>query len=230
MRGAEVAAERATQQLADQQTTLTRLSRELRMPLNSVLGMAAHLGNTPLNSHQRQLVDIIAASGQHGLEVLDHVREPAPPLPLAAAARVPHLPVPAFDTGRLRGVRLLLVEDNPTNREVARLLLQPWGVVIHEAEDGPAALAQLMEQCFDVVLMDIQLPGMSGLDVTRQLRHHPDPRRAGVPVIALTANAFRSDIKTYLAAGLTDCLAKPFEEADLYQKIAAVLPGPAIPA
>lgn len=222
LHAAQQAAACAAQQLAAQRTKLARLNQELRTPLNGALGMAAQLGTTPLTTHQQQLVDIIRASGQQLLEVLDATLGPAgPPLP---AARVPAPAAPAYDTGQLRGVRLLLVEDNDTNREVARLLLEPWGVLIDEAEDGPAALARLTTHRYDVVLMDIQLPGLSGLDVTRRLRHHPDPQRAAVPVIAFTANALRSDVKTYLAAGLNDCLAKPFDEADLYRKIAAQLP------
>jgi CheY-like chemotaxis protein len=77
--------------------------------------------------------------------------------------------------------------------------------------------------------MDIQMPGLSGVDVTRHLRQMADPRRANTPVIALTANAFRSDVEQYLAAGMNDYLAKPFDEEVLYHKMVALLDAPAEP-
>jgi PAS domain S-box-containing protein len=150
---------------------------------------------------------------------------------------LPKAPVPAlvpaftaaYDTGRLAGVRVLMVEDNEINRAVAQMTLAPWGVVLEEAEDGPAGLACLEANPYDIVLMDIQMPGLSGVDVTLRLRQLPDARRASTPVIALTANAFRSDVEQYLAAGMNDYLAKPFDEEVLYHKMVALLDAPAEP-
>ncbi|GAB2854025.1 PAS domain-containing sensor histidine kinase [Hymenobacter ruber] len=150
---------------------------------------------------------------------------------------LPKAPVPAlapaftaaYDTGRLAGVRVLMVEDNEINRAVAQMTLAPWGVVLEEAVDGAAGLACLKAKTYDIVLMDIQMPGLSGVDVTRHLRQLPDARRANTPVIALTANAFRSDVEQYLAAGMNDYLAKPFDEEELYHKMVALLDAPAEP-
>ncbi|MBC6991844.1 response regulator [Hymenobacter sp. BT491] len=130
------------------------------------------------------------------------------------------------DTTRLAGKRVLLVEDNEINRDVARLFLEDWGVQVDEAADGNLAVALFKHYTYDVVLMDIQMPGMNGLETTAHLRRHPDPRRAATPILALTANAFRSDNEQYLAAGMNDCLAKPFEEEDLFQKLEALLNTP----
>ena len=130
----------------------------------------------------------------------------------------------AYNTGRLVGARVLLIEDNEINRTVARMMLEPWGVELEEAENGLIALARLTEADFDLVLTDIQMPGLSGLDVTRRLREMPGARRAATPIIALTANAFRSDIERYLAAGVNACLTKPYDEATLYQTMEALLP------
>ncbi|WP_216679537.1 PAS domain-containing hybrid sensor histidine kinase/response regulator [Hymenobacter siberiensis] len=135
----------------------------------------------------------------------------------------------AYDTRQLAGVRVLMVEDNEINRAVAQMTLAPWGVVLEEAADGPAGLACLEANTYDLVLMDIQMPGMSGVDVTRHLRQLPDARRANTPVIALTANAFQSDVEHYLAAGMNDYLAKPFDEEVLYHKMVALLEVPAAP-
>jgi len=138
-------------------------------------------------------------------------------------------PQPPLDTSALRNCRVLVAEDNGINREVVRLLLQSWGVVVDEAENGPAALALHAERRYDAVLMDIQMPGMSGVEVTAQLRQHPDPARAQVPVLALTANAFRSDLERYLRAGINDCLTKPFKEEEFFRKLVALVHPPQAP-
>ncbi|KAA9338191.1 PAS domain S-box protein [Hymenobacter busanensis] len=128
-----------------------------------------------------------------------------------------------LDTGELRGVRVLLVEDNEINRDVARLLLEGWGVEVEEATNGLLGVQRFGEQAYDVVLMDIQMPVLNGLEATARLRQHPDPARAATPIVALTANAFREDNEQYLAAGMNACLAKPFDEADLYRVLTQVL-------
>ncbi|UYZ61136.1 PAS domain-containing protein [Hymenobacter latericus] len=141
----------------------------------------------------------------------------APPPAAAAAAR------PAPDDGALAGRRVLLVEDNAINRLVARQLLRGWGVAVDEAEDGPAALACLREALpYDAVLLDIQLPGLNGVDVARQVRDLPETRRARVPLLALTANAYAADARQYRAAGFDDVLAKPYDEAALRAKLLAL--------
>ena len=149
-------------------------------------------------------------------------------LPRAQGVETAPRPAP-LDTGALRGHRVLVVEDNGINREVVRRVLHGWGVEVDEAADGPTALALHAEHPYDAVLMDIQMPGMSGVEATRQLRLHPDPERAQVPVLALTANAFRSDLDRYLKAGINDCLTKPFKEDEFYRKLVALIQAPAAP-
>lgn len=126
----------------------------------------------------------------------------------------------------VRGWRVLLVEDNDVNRQLAQLVLEQFGVVVDAAPDGTTALNFFQHTFYDVVLMDIQMPDMSGLDVTAAMRRHPESLRARTPIIALTANAFRTDNEKYLAAGMDDCLAKPFDEAALLTKMLAVRKNP----
>ena len=151
-------------------------------------------------------------------------------LPKAGAPKGTMQPIDAYDTGALHGRRLLVVEDNEINRIVARLLFEGWGAVVEEAEDGLAGVQRVRDSAlpYDVVLMDIQLPGLNGLDATAAIRALPDPNRANLPIIALTANAFRADRDRYLAAGMNACLAKPFEEEAVYRTLVQLLPGQAI--
>ena len=121
------------------------------------------------------------------------------------------------------GTRVLLVEDHPVNQQLAQLIMEGWQFAVDTADSGAEALALFEQNVYDVVLMDIQMPGMSGLEATALMRQHADARRAGTPIIALTANAVRADQATYRAAGLNDYLLKPFEERDLFLKIGANL-------
>jgi signal transduction histidine kinase/DNA-binding NarL/FixJ family response regulator len=147
-------------------------------------------------------------------------------LPKAPAVLAP-LTADAYDTGALRGRRVLVVEDNEINRTVARLLLEGWGVEVEEAEDGIVGVTRVRDEApYDLVLMDIQMPGLNGLDATAAIRALPDPVRANCPIVALTANAFRADCDRYLAAGMADCLAKPFDEEEVYHTLVRVLPLP----
>ena len=95
--------------------------------------------------------------------------------------------------------------------------------MVTEAVSGFEGVQLIDQQRFDLVLMDIQMPGMNGLEATALIRQHPDPVRARIPLLALTANAFRTDHDRYRAAGLDDCLAKPVEEAELYAKLVNLL-------
>lgn len=122
----------------------------------------------------------------------------------------------------LAGLRVLLVEDNDINRFVARRIVQSWGGLVDEAPDGLGALDLFERNRYDVVLMDIQLPGMNGMEITQLMRQHPDTERAQTSILALTANAYQADIQQYLAAGMNDTLSKPFDEAELCHKIRAL--------
>ncbi|UOG75755.1 PAS domain-containing protein [Hymenobacter tibetensis] len=148
---------------------------------------------------------------------------------LARTSEVPLRGLKAIEQPGLAQLRVLLAEDNRINQRISTLMLQPRGVIVDCASNGPEALTLFNEQLYDVVLMDIQMPGMSGVEVTTAIRRHPDPRRANVPIIALTANALRRDQERYLAAGMNACLIKPFEEQQLHQTIVSVLNGTPLP-
>ena len=139
------------------------------------------------------------------------------PLPeVAAAAPPPPRPAPDSKGGALEGRRVLVVEDNSTNRLVATRLLQRLGVVAETAVDGVDALARLRSAPFDLVLMDVQMPEMDGLEATRRIRAgEPGVPNPGLPIVALTAHAMAGDREACLAAGMDDYLSKPIDPARL---------------
>ncbi|MDF7809991.1 PAS domain-containing protein [Hymenobacter sp. YC55] len=165
------------------------------------------------------LVDSVPGQGSTFSFTITLARTPAAPVRALKAAEQP----------ALAKLRVLLAEDNRINQRISTLMLQPWGVEVDCASNGPEALDLFDVHLYDVVLMDIQMPGMSGVEVTDVIRRHPDPRRANVPIIALTANALRRDQERYLAAGMNACLIKPFEEQHLHQTIVSVLNGMRLP-
>jgi PAS domain S-box-containing protein len=117
----------------------------------------------------------------------------------------------------IRGARILLVEDNDLNQEVALELLRDAGFVVDLAEDGQIALDKLAAADYDIVLMDMQMPVMDGVTATVALRL--DPRWKALPVVAMTANAMQADRKRCLAAGMNDHIAKPIEPEDLWKTL-----------
>jgi PAS domain S-box-containing protein len=113
-----------------------------------------------------------------------------------------------------RGKRLLLAEDNPVNREVTLELLRDVGFLVDVAGDGLQAVERARQRPYDLVLMDMQMPEMDGLEATRAIRALPGWDR--IPIIAMTANAFGEDRSACLAAGMNDHLGKPTAPADLF--------------
>ena len=120
---------------------------------------------------------------------------------------------------------ILLVEDSPVNQKLAQSLLAKQGYHVTIANHGGEALAWLERQDFDVVLMDMQMPEMDGLEATRRIRQREQQAGQGrhIPIIAMTANAMSTDRDRCLEAGMDDYISKPFKAADIYDALARAL-------
>jgi CheY-like chemotaxis protein/HPt (histidine-containing phosphotransfer) domain-containing protein len=137
---------------------------------------------------------------------------------LAAAASLPNARMPAA------GRKALVAEDNRINQQVALGMLKRLGVTAVTADDGQAALTMLAESRYDVVFMDVQMPGMDGLEATRRLRSgEVGELNRGVPVIAMTGNVSRQDRQACTDAGMNDYVAKPISTDRLLEAIIRVL-------
>lgn len=118
------------------------------------------------------------------------------------------------------GKKLLLVEDNELNQEIAVAILQEVGFDVDVADDGAVAVKRMKEAVsgqYDLILMDIQMPVMNGYEATKQIRALEDPEIAGIPIIAMTANAFDEDKKAAMEAGMNGHLPKPIDVSKLLE-------------
>nr|WP_253288536.1 response regulator [Blautia sp. MSJ-19] len=131
-------------------------------------------------------------------------------------------PVSADFTGK----KVLLVEDNALNREIAVEILQEVGLTVDTANDGDVAVEKLRgaaENQYDLVLMDVQMPKLDGYTATREIRTLDNPFVANIPIIAMTANAFEEDKRKSFEAGMDGHLSKPIEIPKLIETLASIL-------
>ena len=149
---------------------------------------------------------------------------------LGGEAAVSGEPRAPEEAERMAGRRVLLVEDNPVNRQVAREILERSGVEVVEAEDGAEAVSRVRREgsTLDAVLMDLQMPVMDGYEATRRIRALPG--RARLPIVALTADALPDDRERCLGVGMDDYVAKPIEVEELFRVLGRWLPLGAAPS
>ena len=127
------------------------------------------------------------------------------------------------DYSKIRGARVLLVEDNEINIDVGRDLLLDFGLDVTIAENGRIALNLLQDNIFDIILMDMQMPVMDGLTSSREIRKlnlKPSPK-----IVAMTANAFQEDRERCFRAGMDDFISKPIEERKIYELLESIVPN-----
>lgn len=122
----------------------------------------------------------------------------------------------------LEGKRVLLVEDNDLNAEIAMAILEQSGLILDRVEDGLACINRLSEvdaDLYDLILMDIQMPNMNGYEATRRIRQFENEKKASIPILAMTANAFEEDKKMAMKAGMNGHISKPIDVNVLEKQI-----------
>ena len=130
------------------------------------------------------------------------------------------------DYSLLGAKKILIAEDVELNQFIACQILGSWGMEVAVANNGKEALEMVQKTPFDLILMDIQMPEMDGIDATRLIRKLDNPIKSSIPIIALTANALKGDNVRYMQAGMNDYLTKPYTEAKLYSVISKFLAPP----
>ena len=126
------------------------------------------------------------------------------------------------------GITILIVDDSATNLKIAELILNKFKFNIIKTDNGINAIQIIKDSKpgeIDLILMDVMMPVMDGLEATRKIREMDDPILSKIPIVAMTANAFESDVKKALDAGMNAQISKPFRKEDLIANISANLPG-----
>lgn len=142
--------------------------------------------------------------------------------PKESASQTPTAALESFD-----GVDVLVVEDNRTNQMIVRRFLESMGVEVDMVDDGRPALQRCAAKRYDLILMDIQLLDMDGMEATEILRGHPGPNRH-TPIVALSANILPEQTNAYLKAGMNACLGKPFRKDELSKIMGELVKGPKV--
>ena len=130
------------------------------------------------------------------------------------------------DEANVKGKRILLVEDNELNLEIATAILEEAGFIIESVTNGQECITKLQEvddNYFDVILMDIQMPVMNGYEATKIIRKMENKNKANIPIIAMTANAFEEDKKTSLECGMNGHITKPLDPAIMIKIVSSLI-------
>ena len=160
------------------------------------------------------------------IELLESIRQILHVGPKITGERMLNQQMPQTDW---RGLRVLLAEDNLVNQKLATRLLEKRGFSVVVVGDGRAAIDATATNYFDIVLMDVQMPGMDGLQAVAEIRRREQKTGGHLPVIALTAHALAGDQERCLAAGMDDYVSKPIDKAELFAAIGRVVPSMSLP-
>jgi len=194
------------------------MSHELRTPLNGVMGLVQALGRTRLTKAQRGLVEEILASTRQLDRLVGGLLDYGD-----AALETDASPAHAIHEGPARALRVLAADDNATNRRVIELMLGAAGAEVVSVENGRQAVCAWRKSEFDLVLMDLRMPVMDGLEAIREIRAAERPGRARAPIIVISANTSPDDLAASARAGADGHIGKPIRAEALLATISGVL-------
>ena len=210
---AEAASHAKTEFLAD-------MSHELRTPLNGVLGLGQALAATDLSEDQRALLSDMLAGAQDLDGLVNGLLDYGDAARAAEATPAGGPGHPAPDAPPLR---VLAADDNPPNRKVVELMLGAAGAQVVSVENGQEAVDAWRAGAFDVVLMDLRMPVMDGLEAIRAIRKAEGAGLPRAPIIVISANTSATDVEASAAAGADRHIGKPLRAEDLFEAISGVL-------
>ncbi len=190
------------------------LNHDLRTPLNGVIGLTHALAATPLTPAQREMVELIRASGQVLEGLLEEMLQAARARSLEAG-QTPDL---------IDRPRILVVDDEALNRAAVALMLEPFSADVVEAEDGEQAVSLFADMHFDLVIMDVEMPGMDGRSAVRAIRYlEREEVRRRTPIFMLTGKAGPDQERVSIGAGADLHIVKPVTEARLAAVVSTAL-------
>jgi CheY-like chemotaxis protein len=134
-----------------------------------------------------------------------------------------------IDPALLPPCKILLAEDGKSNQQLAVALLTKWGHEVTVAENGEEVIARWQEDFYDVILMDVQMPILDGLEATRRIREREEGSARHTPIVAMTARAMGGDHERCLAAGMDDYISKPIRKTELFRALSGCCPDRSVP-
>ena len=204
-------------------TVLTQLSRDMRTPMNGVIGMTTLMESTPLTNEQQDYMKSIKSCSEDLIDALDetlrnagitHAEEDNQETARKSTVHFTGKMSPDF--AKQFPLKILIAEDDDMNQQMALMLLKRLGYEADCAANGKEVLEIVSEKKYDVILMDVQMPEMDGLEATRMIRLCLSDQPV---IIAMTANAMDGDRDACLKAGMEDYLSKPVNVDDLMKKL-----------
>lgn len=165
---------------------------------------------------------VLRPSLRHGVKAALGLETPNHPRPVLSADPFPKLPITDAPVRPVAGLQVLVAEDNPTNQALALAMLTRGGCQVTLAQDGKTAVDAWKGGSFDLILMDVQMPEMDGVEATQSIRQMELGTPYHVPIVAMTAHAMKGDRERFLRSGMDGYVAKPVRAAELWQEIGAV--------
>lgn len=203
-----------------QEGLLSVMNYEFRSPLHGVIGFTDLLSRTSLTKEQRQYLEMISGSGDALLgkleNILEMVKGSPPDLGLEEGGN--HEEASAGESFQFR---TLVVEDDITARWLLLKMLKTMGISADHAKDGPDCIEMSKQSSYELIFMDVRMPGMDGLEVTRRIREAEKGPGDSAYIVAITAQAMPGDREQCLIAGMNDYLSKPIRRSDILRVLSA---------